>query len=423
MKAEGKIGSGVLSILRNGTQLLGSQWAEAILRLVYAAAITRGLGAEPFGVWSYSIATYTLLLGFVALGFGTLMPMWLGTERHRAGDVVLTGLRFRVASLAAAALVLAAVALVVEQDPRLRLTLLIVLPALVARGLSFFALWSFIGLEQSARPLRITVSLRLAEVAVGVALILAGAGIVTLIALHSLVWIADAALSLRLLARTVSLRGARADAGLNRDLMRKGVPLGLAGGLTQWLTIGPVMLMRGAVQDLALLGQFSLALQVLQMAVASVRPFFMASMPVLARSVAREDGRVALYGHLTALVSAGVFAVAGGVAWWLGPWVVALIFGPEFAVTGRLLAPLMAVGGLTVVALGYIQIMLVRSVYWPDILSGAVASVVLVAAFGVFAGDGDAMGAVGAMALAWAVKAAIVAAVVLVLARRGSTAG
>jgi O-antigen/teichoic acid export membrane protein len=118
--------------------LLGSYWIEAILRLVYSAAIARFLGAEQFGVWSYVIALYTFLIGLVGFGIETQIPLRLGRSRARIAAVVQTFFAVRVLllALAVAALLLAALA----TEPGItRSGILISAMALIGRGLSLFA--------------------------------------------------------------------------------------------------------------------------------------------------------------------------------------------------------------------------------------------------------------------------------------------
>jgi O-antigen/teichoic acid export membrane protein len=414
-------GRGFVSILRNGLLLLGANWVEALLRLVYAAAITRFLGAEDFGVWTYSLAAYTLLVGMTNLGFETLLPLRIGADAGSAAREARTGFVLRMAILVVAALVLAIAALFLEPDAQLRTALLLVVPALLGRGLSLYARWVLVGVERADIPLRVAVAMRSLEVIAGLALLAAGAGILALIALHALGWMADGLLSLRLLQGKVPMVEARFDPETARQLVRHGLPLGAAAGFTQWLTSGPIVLVRGLFGDVVLAGQIGLALQITQMAVASIRPFFLTALPVLARSEARGDRRVRLFGVLTLGASLVVFGLAAAVAHWIAPPLVLLVFGPQFEIAAGLVAPVLLIGGLMLSTLGYMQLLAVRGTHWPDVVAGAAGAFVLVAGFWWIVSPGDVFGAVLVVGAAWLARSVLGLLLAVLLVGRSET--
>lgn len=407
MKRKITLGQGAVSILRNGGNLLASHWTEAILRLVYAAAITRILGAEQFGVWSYSIALYTLLIALVGFGFETQLPLRLGTSRDRLTTIGRTSLTLRFGLLAVAIVVLVLLAIAIEDPGATRMAILFAAPAVFGRGLSLFARWMFVGLERTGVVLRISVTMRFVEVLSGLAFLAFGTDIITLIVIHAAVWTADGLLSVIVLHRSTGAFRGRFDYQLAREIVTRGLPLGSATGLKQWLTSGPILLIKNLSDDLALTGQFALAQQILVMAVTSIQPFFVASLPVLGRAAARGDQNAMKFGPVTGALSLLVFVIAAVPAYWAGPTIAVWVFGPEFALTGQLVAPLLVVGGLMLAPAGYMQMLAARSIHWPDVVAGCLGALVLLIAMPWLVTLWGIWGAVAATASAWFVRAIV----------------
>ena len=407
MKRKITLGQGAVSILRNGGNLLASHWTEALLRLAYAAAITRVLGAENFGLWYYAMALYTLFVAAVGLGFETQLPLKLGTSQDRLPTIGRTSLTLRIGLLVGASLLLILLAYSMESAGPTRTAILVAVPAVFGRGLSLFSSWIFIGLERTVIVFRIAVTMRILEVIVGLGLLMSGFGIMALIATHAAIWVIDGLLSTAILHRSTGAFGGRFDRQLARELLIKGLPLGSAAGLTQFLTSGPILLIKNLFGDLALTGQFALAQQILVVAVTSIRPFFLASLPVLGRSTERGERNAARFGPASGALSLLLFVAAALFAYWLGPPIAVLVFGPEFSLTGQLIAPLMAVGGLMLAPVGYMQMLAARSIHWPDVVAGCLGALALLVAMPWCSTHWGIWGAVAATACAWFVRAIV----------------
>jgi O-antigen/teichoic acid export membrane protein len=178
---------------------------------------------------------------------------------------------------------------------------------------------------------------------------------------------------------------------------------------------------RGLFGDVVLAGQIGLALQITQMAVASIRPFFLTALPVLARSEARGDRRVRLFGVLTLGASLVVFGLAAAVAHWIAPPLVLLVFGPQFEIAAGLVAPVLLIGGLMLSTLGYMQLLAVRGTHWPDVVAGAAGAFVLVAGFWWIVSPGDVFGAVLVVGAAWLARSVLGLLLAVLLVGRSET--
>ena len=400
------LGQGAQSALRNGSWLIGSYWIESVLRLVYAVAIARTLGADEFGIWSYTIALYTFLIGLLGFGMETQLPLSLGRGRSRQRDVVRTALMVRWTLLSVAACVLVLLAFATASGTT-RLAILIAVPAVLGRGSALFAHWTFTGLERTRLVFRATVLVRVPEILIGLALLSVGFGIIVLLFVHAMAWLAEGLFALWMLSReTGGLRG-RFDRRLMKVMVARGLPLGVAGGFNQWLTSGPILLVKLLSGDLAIVGQFALAQQIAVIAATTFQKFISASLPIIGRASKRRDGSADRFGYLSGLAAVTVFGAAAVVAYVLGPRMAELVFGGEFRLAGEFFAPFMVVGGLMLLPMGFMQLSAARAIYWPDVMSGLAGSTILLVSFPWLYAAWDIWGAMAATILAWSVKAVL----------------
>lgn len=400
-------GTGISSIIRNGAFLMGSNWVETALRAVYLVAITRYLGAELYGVWAYAAAAYGFLLGLTGFGLEVLLPVRLGSDKRDAAGFVELTLSLRLGLLGLAALGLAAYALWAEPPGTTRLAVLLMIPALCGRGVALWVRTVFLGFERVGSYVKVAVAMRLAEVACGVAVLVSGGGLLAIVVLHSLAWVAEAAVGLSMVRRRLTPRRPRLHTGRAAELLRQGAVLGLAASLTGWLVSGPLLLLRHVGGDLATLGQFSLAMQIAMILVASAQPFLATALPVLSRSDARDDPRVESYGRMTALAAILLSAAAAVLGFAFGPSLMHFVFGSNFALAGELLGLCLLIGGLVLAPTGYMQVLVVRGWRWPGVLASGMGGLLLVLTLPPAVAEWGAHGAAFATAAAWLMRAAV----------------
>ena len=197
------------------------------------------------------------------------------------------------------------------------------------------------------------------------------------------------------------------------ELLRHGAVLGLATASTTWLAAGPLLLLRHVDGDLARVGQLGLSLQITMILVASVQPFLAAALPVLSRSAAREDPRVGSFGRVTALLALLSCGVAAGLGFAFGPALMTWAFGPDFALSGKLLGPCLLIGGLIVAPSGCMQVLVLRGRRWPGAVAGGCGGLVLLAAFPPAVANWGVNGAVFAAGMAWLARAVILIALAM----------
>jgi O-antigen/teichoic acid export membrane protein len=402
-----KVGSGIRSIARNGVFLMGSTWIETVLHGLYVVAIAHFLGPELYGAWAYATAAYVFVLMLTQFGFDMLLPIRLGADRGNSAGFVGVTLALRLVLLGLAAIGLVIYALLAEPAGTTRLALLLIIPALCGRGLALWSRIVFVGHERVGDYMKMAVVVRVVEVACGVVLLAAGGGLFAIIVLHSLAWLVEAAIGFRLVRGKLAPYRPRFDMGEATDQLRQGAVLGLAMSLTGWLMAGPVILLRHIVGDLESLGQFSLALQVAMIVVATAQSFLVAALPVLSRSVAREEPLLRRYGMITGSVALAGFGGAAAVGYLFGPGLVTWVFGPEFDRAGDLLGPCLLMGGLIVAPMGYAQLLVLRGRRWPGVFASGIGGIVLFLTLPPAVDNWGIYGAVIAAGVAWLARAII----------------
>ncbi|MEL1249851.1 oligosaccharide flippase family protein [Aurantiacibacter gilvus] len=349
----------VLSVVRNGAFLTGAQWSEAVLRAVFVIAIARLLGAEAYGIWNYAIGAYTLGVLCSIMGTDVLMARQVGRAPEEATPFIAAALGLRLVLLLASGVALALFALLAAEDSTLQLALLLTVPALFARGL---ALWSrpiFTGLERAGMVLRITGSIRLLELVVGLVILFATRDVLLVLGWHAVSWVLEALVSYRLVQRATGLRGPRFSRAQVMPVLRAGMPIGLAAMAVAALTTVPVLLAVPLGFDLQAVGQLGIAVQLGSLLTMAAQGFLNASLPVLSRRTDSEQTGTGSHGWLVVLATLLLFAPVCLLAWQFGGPLLALVLGEGYSRAAELLWLVLLVAGASVVPNGYWQLLVV----------------------------------------------------------------
>lgn len=401
------IGPGVTSILRNGLYLLGSGWLAYGLRALYVIALARFLGPEGYGLIAYAQALYFLVIGFIGFGLEIILPREVGRDRERGGEVLRLLMTIRLATTLAGAAAFLAIGLWAEPTASGQAVILVLSLALLGRSLAILAQQAFVAYEESRFQLLVSAVFRTAELIAGGTALVLGADVLVIAAIHSASWIAEGLAALFLVDRRLAgLRGRRDWTALP-VLLREGAVIGLARALGIWLGTGPLVLYRYTVDDTGAVGVLSLALQGTMLLAGAISSFMAAAIPVLSRSVARADGRDAVY-----LDAANRLGLLLGALGWLvgtafGPWLVNTLVGPAYAETGALLGlALLSIAPITQsAAIG--QLFMVRGQVTVPLWANVAAAAVLTAGLPIAVAEFGATGAIAAILAAWGVKLTI----------------
>jgi O-antigen/teichoic acid export membrane protein len=332
---------------------MGSTWFDLALRVVYLIAITRLLGAEQYGAWSYALVAYSLVVGAGALGLEALTSIRIGADKETSALTAASAAALRLGVSCIGACGLIAFAFLAEDQGMIRTALLLVAPALIGRGVANLVRSIFVGCEAVGKYFKMSASIRAGEVLAGIAILLSGGDVISILVLHAASWVTEATMGLYLIRRLPLKGGLSPSRQEMISLVRQGAKLGLSAAFVAWLLAGPVMLLRRSGESLETLGHVALCLQAAAIIVATGHALLSAALPVLSRTVAAGDGRARIYAPLVALIAVGC-TVPGVLLFHLfGADSLRFVLGEEYAPAGVLLAPAVLIAGLTLAPTGY----------------------------------------------------------------------
>lgn len=309
-----------------------------VARVVFVVILARLLGPEDYGLFNYGLSWYLLFLPLSTLGIDAVLVREIGRKPGSFQRLVNASYALRGIASAVAAAACFLGGLLVEMQADTRLLLLIFSIALIGRGLGQWATAVLQGVEASRFVLLLEAVFRVLEVAVGIAFLLNGFGLLTLAIVHAVAWLAYGVFGVALV-RSRFMPGLRAawhsDSMLR--LVTAGVPLLIGAFALGWMRQGSLVLFKHFDGDMVSLGQVALAVQVFVIAGAVFGQLGAAAIPVLSRSSDRGDGNVAIFVDSViraGWVLAGLMAVG---ALTLGDTLTSRVFGDDYALAGSLL--------------------------------------------------------------------------------------
>ncbi len=411
---------GLASIGRNAVDYVGGEWAEALLRAVYAILIARWLGPEDYGWWSYTLAVSGVCITFTAMGTDLLLAERVGRDRGGALPLLDTSLAVRLILLCFFGGLMAAYALFRTEVEIERLALLVLLPTVLARGTSNWLRYMAVGFEHARGAMRPMVAVRGAEVLLGLSLLLAGANVIVLLALHSISWIVEVGVILPRMRRLAPVfpRIHKQELG---DLLRRGSVIGIASAMTALLFAAPLILLRHHADDMEMVGQFGLALQLSMFAVMALQGVLNAAQSVLSRAVANKDARTRSFGGL---FMGGCLVLAVPIwfgSLWLGVPVVTFFLGTQYEAAGLMLPACLMLAITVVMANGYWHLLVLHHSVNVGAIANVLAVILLVALAGKLVGQSGPVGAAYAGIAAGLLRTLVLSVAGLILNRQNLT--
>jgi len=332
-------GEGATSVVRNAAYIVGGRWVQTGLRFLYVIVLTRYLNPELYGIFNYGLAFYLAFLPITGLGLGVILSREIGRNRNHGVQIVsqALSLRFFVAILAAGMCALAG--WFSEVLPEVRQLLLLFSVALVGRAVSTWSENVFTAYETNKYLFQQQAIFRSLEVVLGTILLLCKAELTSVVTIHVISWWLQALGGLIVVRRHIA--SAHIDATW-RDLKRlfvQGLPIGLGVLMVNWLQQGPIVLSRHMLGSMDSLAQFALAMQAF-MALSTVpMAAGIAALPILSRTVARQDGKDTLFCDISLRAALIIGAAVGLVGLAAGPYIVNFAFGDRYTEAGQLLGP------------------------------------------------------------------------------------
>jgi O-antigen/teichoic acid export membrane protein len=320
--------------------LFASQAITSILRAVYAAVLARQLGPQLFGLMNYGLGWYAAFLAIANLQLESYMSRQVALNPANAADVLSRAMTLR--AIAGLLVFVAAVSVALgtssPADGELTAVLVIFAFAMIGRSAAMWCNSVFISTERAGHVFRMEVAFRLVEVLVGIALLLAGSGLVVVAIVHALSWWAQSVYGLLLVRRRVPAVHLRLRWGEQLDLFRAVMPVALASIGATWLMQGPFILFKDVAAVPGDLGMVALILQVFVLVTGVPVALGRAALPALSRTVVRTDNKDALFLGLvlrTAIPATTALVIGAATA---GVWLITRVFGEAYLAAGANLA-------------------------------------------------------------------------------------
>jgi len=332
-------GEGVGSVIRNSAYLLGGRFLTTLFRFLYALVLARKLGPKLYGLFSFGMAWYISFLFLANLGIGVILGREVGRDRRRGAHVSSQTLMLRAFFAFFTAILCGVVGWFLETNTETRRILIVFSLALFGRAVTTWAEMTFIAYEEAKYCFKLQVIFHPLEVVCGLVVLLAGGDVLGVAIVHAISWWSQALCGLAMVHRQiVKIYMVWTWEGF-RNILSQGLPIGLGLFVVNWLQQGPLVLFRHTAGAGDSLGQLALSMQVFCILGIAPTAVVIASLPILSRSVARQDGKDVSFvvDMLRASLTLGTVLGLSGMA--LGPYIVGAVFGVHYTEAGHLLGP------------------------------------------------------------------------------------
>ena len=332
-------GKGLTSIARNAAFLFGSRWLQTAVKFLYVIVLSRYLGVDLYGIFAYGQSWYLAFLPLTGLGLGVIMSREIGLNRKHGAMIVAQTMILRLSVSIVAAVMCGLLGWLSDAEPGTRRLLLVFSFALVGRALSLWTEQVFTAYEISRQSFQLNALYRPLEAIIGILVMVAGGKAVAVATVHAISWWLQGLRGLTLAFRQFVTVWPIVERGALVRLLLKGLPIGVGSVFSTWLLQGPLVLFRHTNSQTSDLGCFALAMQAFIILAGVASSLALASLPVLSRATARQDGKDILFSESMLRIGLICGAALGLIGLSMGPWLVDRIFGNSYAPTGELLGP------------------------------------------------------------------------------------
>ena len=396
-----------------GVAEIGSKLATLALVVVMA----RKLGDAGFGIFTFGFAVATLVTALGGFGQDIVVTREVARDHANLNRYFLNTLALKSVLAVPALLVASGVALAVGVDTKTRWVVLLLGVAVVLDLLTLTCISVFQAFERLVYMPVVLITERALTALVGIAALVAGAGVVAVSAVYAGAAVVAFVLALIVLYRRIGRPRLTVDTSFWWPFMRVAAPIGITGvfGTVLFRVDAAILASFGSEQDV---GEYGAAFRLFETTLFLSWSVGTAIYPVLSRLTPESDPPLAsVFDRGLKLVVALTLPLAVAAAIVGGP-LVELIYGPQFERTRDalvLLAPAIALYPVAHISgtLLYARDLQLRMAIAHGIaaLANVVMNIVLIAKFGL-------EGAAVAASLTWL----LLAAVLLRLATRASGA-
>ena len=330
-------GEGVTSIFLNTSYLFAGRWLTIAVRFFYAIVLTRYLGPELYGYLNYGISWYFAFIPIATMSLGVLLSQEVGRNRKKGARVVNQILTLKLLTSFLATLLCGAIGFFIEENEVVKTLLLIFSFALMGRSFWIGVQSVFTAYEMNSHSLRQHAVFRPLEFIIGLIVLVCGGGVIGVACVHGISWWLQAARGFFLINRHISQVRLDWTWKILFRFFKAGLPITIGNIFNAWLINGPLVMYRYFVQINEHLGQLALAMQVFVLLGNLMGLAFSASLPLISRSVFREDGKDVYF--VDAMIRFGFLsgAMMGIFALGAGEWLVEIFFGNKFQEAGYLM--------------------------------------------------------------------------------------
>lgn len=329
------LSSGYRSVLKNAAFVYASLLIYQVTRAVYVVVVARVLGPDLYGILSYGQAWYLAFLPLSLWGLGPLLVHTLGRDRAegtRAANLVAS---IRIVTILVTAVVSGVIGISVTDSPTLSILMIVFAIALVGRAASLWADEMYQAYEVNHFSFKQAKAFRTADVLLGIVLALLTRDVVWVAIGHALIWVAQGAWGLFIVARQLQPLAPRWHWLEIRLLLIAGIPLGLSNVFDAIMLQGGIILYKGAGAENELVGNLAINVQVLMILGSLFVALSRAALPAVSRSVARGDTNHRIYVSVM-IRSAFFFGVLAAVwALAIGADIVIFVLGKHYQTAGQ----------------------------------------------------------------------------------------
>ncbi len=396
------------SLARNFAHLFGARLVTHVGRGLYIIVVARFLGPELYAILAFVHAWYMAFFPLAVFGLMGTLAREVGRRGSESKAIIGQSLSVSIIANISAALLCVLTAWTFNDKPEIVTLLGIMTIALTGRALASFSDHVFTAVEQSQYVLKHEAIFRSIEIALGIAALFLGAGLLGVVAVHALVWWLHAwrgfYVMRKLMGGSIALSTKYHEW---QPIALMAVPFLLASVFTNLLLQAPIILFKSASADTIATGNFAIAVQLLLLAVALPQTLSSAALPIMSRAAARGDGKDALFLSVVIRTAFIVGCTGGLVGTTVGPWLIPLVFGPSYTDAGLVLGPLLWCIIPLMIVFTLPPALYAREANKGAVLASAAGVIVLVVTTSTLVGSLELRGGILALASALSVTAAL----------------
>lgn len=325
-------------MVANAGALVASRMFSHVARGLYVLLAARYIGPELYSLLAISQAWYMTLVPLASFGLAGALGREIGRRRESVQDQIEYSAIIALSATLLACLLSLSGAYWLHAGSELLTLLVIMTVALAGRGVAIWTINVFIAVEKSRFVLLLESVFRSLEIFFGLLTLYLDGGIIGLSIVHTVSWWLQGLCGLFLIHNKLGFElRARTTWAATKRIISHAMPFLMAGLLMNWLLQGPLVLFSKADIDPAVIGNFAIAIQVLHLAIAFPQSLSSAALPVITRAADRKDGKDKLFLGVTFRIALFTGCLAGFFGTIVGPWLVPLILGDEYRLTGDIL--------------------------------------------------------------------------------------